>query len=403
MARPSSPPWTLGNLTTRPHPTKVGFVLARGTYRDDHGKRCDVTAPGKTAAEARRALQAKVTAARTEHRGGDVSLRHDTKVVAAAGVWLDWKRRQKTRGKPLSDQTIRDYEGYVRRCIKGSTLADLPLTKANDVGKIEAWLTDIADSRGETAAKQARKVLGGILALAERRDAIPASVMRRVETPGASLGSTGDRKCSDPECDYDCGRRHLDTKRAFTPDEVTAVMTAADASSADIADLAAFLYGTGARISEALHCVSWRDVDTKARTVRVRGTKTARADRTLSLPEDLAERLSRRAELYGTTGLAFGVTRVSAKAGEPRDRNNVLKALRRVFASAGVPWAGSHTFRRTVATSLDANGAALAEIANQLGHADVNVTAGYLGRTTTPTRAAEVMVLPTSRPGLRAV
>lgn len=99
----------------------------------------------------------------------------------------------------------------------------------------------------------------------------------------------------------------------------------------------------------------------------------------------------------------FGVTRFPSKAGQPRGRNNVSKSLRRVFAKAGVPWAGTHTFRRTVATWLDASGAPLAEIANQVGHADTNVTANYLGRTGTPTRAASVMVLPTSTPLLRAV
>lgn len=39
----------------------------------------------------------------------------------------------------------------------------------------------------------------------------------------------------------------------------------------------------------------------------------------------------------------------------------------------------------------DADGAPLAEIANQLGHSDVNTTAGYLGRRRVPTRAASAM------------
>lgn len=56
----------------------------------------------------------------------------------------------------------------------------------------------------------------------------------------------------------------------------------------------------------------------------------------------------------------------------------MLRAIRRVLAEAGLSWAGSHTFRRTVATWMDASGAPLAEIANQLGHADVNTTASYL-------------------------
>ncbi len=74
----------------------------------------------------------------------------------------------------------------------------------------------------------------------------------------------------------------------------------------------------------------------------------------------------------------------------------MLKGIRRVLTTAELSWAGSHTFRRTVATWMDASGAPLAEIANQLGHTDVNTTAGYLGRRQAPTRAVTVMTLGTS-------
>lgn len=121
------------------------------------------------------------------------------------------------------------------------------------------------------------------------------------------------------------------------------------------------------------------------------------------MSEGLVDRLRDRADLFGRDGLVFGITYFTSKAGQPRDRNNVSKALRRAFKAADVPWAGTHTFRRTVASWLDATGAPLAEIANQLGHADINVTAKYLGRKTAPTRAAQVMVLPTGKPSLRAV
>jgi integrase len=148
------------------------------------------------------------------------------------------------------------------------------------------------------------------------------------------------------------------------------------------------------RISEALHHTSWVDVDLQARTVLVRGTKTKQANRVLRTSAELTERLERRAELHGQVGLVFGITYFGTKAGLPRERGNVLKVLRGVFRASDVRWAGSHTCRRTVASWMDEAGASLAEIANQLGHADVNVTAGYLGRTTAPTRAAEIMVLP---------
>ena len=166
----------------------------------------------------------------------------------------------------------------------------------------------------------------------------------------------------------DCGKRHLDTKRAFTEAEARHLFSVvATADDADISDLLQFLFGTGVRTREALEGVSWNDVDLTAGTVRVRGTKTRAADRTLSLSAELAACLERRALDWGRSGLVFGTTRFGSKRGRPREVGNVLKAVRAVLSEAGLSWAGSHTFRRTVATWMDASGAPLAEIANQLG------------------------------------
>lgn len=388
MARPKTPAFTLGVIKCQQHPTMPKARQARGRYIDGNGKRQEITASGSTDAAAKRALAAKVNKARDEHRGGDDAINQATKLPRVAAVWLDEKERERR-----ADGTLRAYRTYVKTGIDKGKLSALTVTEANDVARIESWLKVIADTRGETAAKQSRKVLSGILALAERKGAIAASVMPRVKTPGAKPGSTGDRKCQDSECDMECGRRHLDTERAFTEAEAEAVARAAEAAKGDVGDLSHFLFGTGARLSEALHCTSWEDVNLDAKTVRVRGTKTAKADRTLALSDDLVARLKARGELHGRTGLVFGVTYFQTKLGQPRDRNNVGKAMRKVFETAEVKWAGTHTFRRTVASWLDRAGAPLAEIADQLGHADVTVTAKYLGRRVAPTRAAAVMVL----------
>lgn len=106
MARPSNPPYTLGVISTKPHPTTAGAVQARGYYKDAHGKRVEVTASGKSAAAAKRALQAKVLAARDQHKGGDSVLNHDTRLTQAAEIWLDTKARER-----LSANTMRDYRG----------------------------------------------------------------------------------------------------------------------------------------------------------------------------------------------------------------------------------------------------------------------------------------------------
>lgn len=221
------------------------------------------------------------------------------------------------------------------------------------------------------------------------------SAMPRVHTPKAQEGSAGDRKCKDPDCDMDCGRRHNDTTRAFVVDEVSAIFrTLEDGDRADLGDLLAFLFGTGARIREALECVAWSDVDLDQGVVRVRGTKTLAADRSLGLSPDLTERLRDRAQRHGRTGQVFGITRFETKLGQPRDVSNVLKQIRRVLDASGCPWAGSHTFRRTVATWMDREGHPIAEIADQLGHANVSVTMQYLGRKPVATGGAKVMILP---------
>jgi integrase len=401
VPRPTTPPYELGRISLRPHPTLPGQFQARGYYKDRRNIRHEASAAGSSRAAATRALRAKVRAAEKQHAGGSIELNNETRVDAAAEVWLARKRNQRKRGGgALSPVTLADYEGYVSRVIKGSAIGTLTVSQANSVAVIEQWLTEIANTRGNVAALQSRKVLGGILTLAERLDAIPASVMRRVELPVAAPGSVGDRSCRDPEdCDGNCGGRHLDTRRAFTLEEMRRVQRAADASGADVGDLVAFLFGTGARISEALRNTAWADVDLDAQRVRVRGTKTRQADRVLALSDALTERLRLRASRFGTEGQVFGTTRFSVSRtgadilGKPRDRQNVLKAIRAVLTQADARWAGSHSFRRTVATWMDQAGAPLAEIGAQLGHSDLNVTAHYLGRTTTPTRAAHIMVL----------
>lgn len=164
--------------------------------------------------------------------------------------------------------------GYVQRSINAGEMAHLTVVEANDVARIETALTEIADNR-----------------------------------------------CTDRNCDLDCGKRHLDTLRAFTGAEVLTVLDAADQAKADVGELARFLFGTGVRISEALHCTEWDDVDLDAGTVLVRGTKTAQADRKLGLGPDLVERLRQRAERHGTTCLVFGITYFHSNAGQPQDSN----------------------------------------------------------------------------------
>lgn len=55
----------------------------------------------------------------------------------------------------------------------------------------------------------------------------------------------------------------------------------------------------------------------------------------------------------------------------------VRGAIRRAFASAGLPWTGTHVFRHTMATMLLQHGASLKEIADVLRHRSLNTTQIY--------------------------
>lgn len=390
MARQMAPTYTPGKISYSDHPTMAGMKQATALYRDRHQRRREVTGSGKTDAAARRALYARLKELSERHEGGDAVVSHKSTVSETAQAWHDQKTRER-----LSENTLGQYASTIRNHIDGRSVADQKIGDFNTVGCLTAWLQEVADESGEGAASQAYKVAKGVLEMAEEREAIPASVMHRVKRQKAKAGTKGDNRCTDDECDLDCGKRHLDTRRAFTEAEAAKVLEQADKSTADVGDLCHFLYATGVRISEAVLHVEWADLDTKAGKVRVRGTKTANADRVLPLPEWLCARLEARGETYGRTGHVFGQTRVKVNRGKPRDVRNVRERIRTVLRASECEWAATHTFRRTVASRMDAKGVGLAEIANQLGHANIATTARYLGRKDVPTLAAEVMTLPT--------
>jgi integrase len=70
----------------------------------------------------------------------------------------------------------------------------------------------------------------------------------------------------------------------------------------------------------------------------------------------------------------------SARGGY-RDRNNVEQDFRTVRTGTPFDWVVSRTFRKTVATLLDAGGFSARVIADQLGHSRISMTQDvYMGR-----------------------
>jgi integrase len=174
----------------------------------------------------------------------------------------------------------------------------------------------------------------------------------------------------------------------------------------DIPDLVSMLMASGLRIGECL-ALTWGDVDLDRETVTVKSTlvrlngrgltikptKTAAGVRTLVLPAWCVELLSARYKnRYETTEKVTPV--FPAQLGGLRDPANTRADFRDAFRSARFAWVTAHTFRRSVATWMDAGGLTARAGADQLGHARPSITMdSYWGRKARDTGAAALLEL----------
>ncbi len=202
-----------------------------------------------------------------------------------------------------------------------------------------------------------------------------------------------------------------DAERSFTEAERDAVIAYADAdpiaARRDLADLLAFLAGTGARIGEAC-ALRWSALDLAEGTaelgpvvVRETGTglhiqddgKTENSTRTIKLPADLLARLVARSVYAERNERNEWDVVFPSPRGRLRDPSNTSHDVGDLLTAAGHEWATAHTFRHTVATVL---GLTLSgrEVANHLGHARASMTMDrYMSRRTVSDRAADLLVL----------
>lgn len=171
---------------------------------------------------------------------------------------------------------------------------------------------------------------------------------------------------------------------------------------ADLTDVVIMFAATGARISEVLG-LRWADIDFTAKTVVIAGkvnripgggmvrddfTKSKK-DRTLSLPDFAISMLMTR-QIDATINIYDAV--FPGQTGMLRDPSAVSKQWRKVRAALKLDWVTSHTFRRTVATIIDAQGLSARIGADQLGHAQVSMTQDkYMGRKVVHPEVADVL------------
>lgn len=345
---------------------------ARATFRGLDGRYQRIERTSKTKTGALEAIKQALDE-RTHTSTGTGSevqkLRPSMSFIDACKVWT--KQIDRTDSK-LSAQSRRDYQGAFDRYIDadGSMLRPLTLAQANRPAVLRGFLEGVADAHGTGAAKQAKTVIANVLNLAVRYGVLDFSAAR----------SVGQVRSQKPR------KTIRDTRRSLTREERNLIIIKAEhrAQSAGInprtvrkwetvADVAAFMAGTGVRVSEA-RLLLWEAVDLQEGMAQIDGTKTHSSKRRVDLPDWLTARLRLRAARLGASGHVFAVSLVNGSTG-PLDQSNLANALREVLDDAGCEWATPHAFRRTVATDLHDHGVTLRDIADQLGHKDASMTA----------------------------
>lgn len=300
--------------------------------------------------------------------GGGKKLKSNSTVKQSVDLWLE-KLEQ-------SDKKLRTKESYreaaARYVVKG--VGGVRLNEMS-VETADRFIRTIVDQHGPAAAKHARVVLSGSMALAARWDLVPFNPVRDIEP------ISGARKVA----------------RALSADEVDQLIATLRADERavhlDVPDVVAFMIGTGVRIGEA-QALLFSDVDLAQGTAEINATmiytkatgmfrqpapKSKTGHRVLALPADLLaiiEARSQRAWPHNDLGLVF-----PNALGRPRDAVGIRRELRRVATAAGLAGVTPHSFRRTAATTLDAAGLTSRQIADHLGHAQISMTSDhYLGR-----------------------
>jgi len=140
--------------------------------------------------------------------------------------------------------------------------------------------------------------------------------------------------------------------------------------------MARCLADLGLRCQEIAN-LSLDDVDWRSATIRLPGNKSRREGQ-LPLPQltggALADYLRRGRPVIPTRAV-FVLHR--APVGQAATNTTVRGAIRRAFVRAGLPWSGTHILRHTAATRMVQGGVPLKEVADVLGHRNIDTTLIY--------------------------
>ena len=255
-----------------------------------------------------------------------------------------------------------------------------------------------------------------------RSKGLSESTVRQVYTIARAIGEAAVRDGRMGKNPFAAVRRPRVTPveaKFLEPFQIHALLAGASDSRYQL--LFEFLVHTGMRRGEAL-ALTWADIDSVERLVRIRGTlaringrltvlepKSAKSRRTIPLSEPAASILTRihdrtvlertqAAQLWVDSGHVF-VTDI----GEPCDPRNALRALTTAARRVGLPGVGLHTLRHSAASVMLSERVPLNVVSRILGHSGISITADVYGhiapdvsRSALDVLAAALMTRPTT-------
>lgn len=371
MGRPALPVGTWGKIRRSEVPAGTWKATAR--FRDYDGKTREVTAFGSSGASAERRLNVAMRA-RTARVGGDITA--DMRMSQLTGLWLD-EITDEARVRP---QTVVTYRGIIDHAIVPA-LGELKVGEVT-VSAADRFLKAYAKEH-PAQAQSIKQVLGQIMGMAVRHDAIPTNPVKsvgRLRTVRKEIRALDEEELIEVRQLVHEWRKGPDAQgRKRSGPKPSGILP-------DIIDIA---LATGLRIGEVL-ALRWSDVDLAAKrpTLTVSGTlvqlkgvgiirqpvpKSSSGRRRMLLPAFAVEvLLRRRVECPANpNGSVF-----ASRTGTWVNAHNVRRQWRDIRRGTGLEWVSLHSFRKTVATMVERELGSKAAAA-QLGHSNEAMTEGY--------------------------
>ncbi|WKT89561.1 tyrosine-type recombinase/integrase [Microbacterium maritypicum] len=330
------------------------YWRARTRYRFPNGSIRQVERFATSPAKAEAALKHALT---TLQAGTAAEVKRETRIKDLGERFLLSKADRAPR-------TVETYTHSVRRVIV-PRIGELAVSEAT-ADRLQRALDAIAAENGPGEAKKARAVLSGMMGLAARSDAVAINPVRALAPIEAkAVGAVA-------------------VPLAELPGLLERVRNDEAAKATGLADLVAFIAGTGVRITET---IDLNVGDVNGNVVAIRKSKTTAGERRITVPAAVAAMLEERTR-SDLTGLPLFPTPL----GKRRDRRNTSGEWQATRERLGLPDYTFHSFRKTVATALDQAGLSARDIAEYLGHANPSLTMNtYMSKTVGGSRAADAL------------